>query len=152
MLAAHEQRLARRRDYFKSSKDKDFDEDDDFWARGLGNWAEEAGLPALPEARELVSQITTEDAKKIRELVRNAAIRDDRRLAPRELDTVATTASQVKAALEPLEKELAKATGSKKGALTKRINKVREILLNGGSLEGDDAALAAGVDEKSLEK
>ena len=111
MLAAHEQRLARRRDYFKSSKDKDFDEDDDFWARGLGNWAEEAGLPALPEARELVSkilidlveQITTEDAKKIRELVRNAAIRDDRRLAPRELDTVATAAAQIKTALEPLE-------------------------------------------------
>ena len=160
MLAAHEQRLARRRDYFKSSKDKDFDEDDDFWARGLGNWAEEAGLPALPEARELVSkilkdlvdQITTEDAKKIRELVRNAAIRDDRRLAPRELDTVATAASQVKTALEPLEEELAGASGSKKGALTKRINKVRDALLTGGTLEGDDAELVSGVETKTLEK
>ena len=42
-LAALEQRLQRRRDYFAKGKDKGFDEDDDFWARGLDNWAEEAG-------------------------------------------------------------------------------------------------------------
>ena len=40
-------------------------------------------------------QISTEDSKKIRELVRNAAIRDDRRLTPRELDQVALAAEQV---------------------------------------------------------
>ena len=34
-LAALEQRLQRRRDYFAKGKDKGFDEDDDFWARGL---------------------------------------------------------------------------------------------------------------------
>ena len=48
-------------------------------------------LPTLEEARDLVGGIflrarqglTTEDSKKIRELVRDAAIRDDRRLTPR---------------------------------------------------------------------
>jgi len=53
-LAALEQRLTRRRDYFAKGKDKGFDEDDDFWTRGLGNWAEEQGLPTLEEARDLV--------------------------------------------------------------------------------------------------
>src|SRR5436189_2246839 len=78
-LAAVEQRLQRRRDYFTAGKERDFDEDDDFWARGLSNWAEEQGQPPLEDARKLVSgllneiapQITTEDSKKIRELVRN---------------------------------------------------------------------------------
>ena len=93
-LAALEDRLARRRDFFAKGKERNFDEDDDFWVRGLNNWAEEQALPTLEDARglvsglfvELVPQITTEDSKKIRELVRNAAIRDDRRLAPRELE------------------------------------------------------------------
>src|SRR5438128_10796253 len=114
-LAALEQRLARRRDYFTKGKEKDFDEDDDFWVRGLSNWAEEQGLPTLEEARSLVSglfveiapQISTEDSKKIRELVRNAAIRDDRRLSPRELEVVAASATQIRDALAPLRNELA---------------------------------------------
>ena len=96
-LAELEQRLARRRAFFAEGKDKGFDEDDDFWTRGLATWAEEQMLPTLEDARklvgglfvELVPQITTEDAKKIRELVRNAAIRDDRKLTPRELEHVA---------------------------------------------------------------
>src|SRR5687767_802274 len=77
-LAALEQRLKRRRDYFAAGKEKDFDEDDDFWVRGLSNWAEEQALPTIEEARELVGgmfgklagTITTEDRKKIQELVR----------------------------------------------------------------------------------
>ena len=32
---------------------KDFDEDDEYWARTLNNWAEEAGLPLLEDARDL---------------------------------------------------------------------------------------------------
>ena len=123
-LAALEQRLTRRRAYFAEGKDKGFDEDDDFWARGLSTWAEEQMLPPLEEARklvnglfvELVAQITTEDAKKIRELVRNAAIRDDRKLSPRELEQVASAAEQIRAALVGLRDEQDKATGSKKGA------------------------------------
>src|SRR5438067_14232 len=90
-LAALEDRLARRREYFAKGRERNFDEDDDFWGRGLSNWAEEQALPTLEDVRglvgglfvELVGQITTEDSKKIRELVRNSAIRDDRRLAPR---------------------------------------------------------------------
>src|SRR3954453_2140615 len=93
-LAALEDRLARRREFFAKGKERNFDEDDDFWVRGLNNWAEEQVLPTLDDVRslvaglfvELVTQITTEDAKKIRELVRNAAIRDDRRLTPREVE------------------------------------------------------------------
>ena len=50
--------------------------------------------------------ITTEDSKKIRELVRNAAIRDDRKLTPRELEQVATAAEQIREALAPLRAEL----------------------------------------------
>src|SRR5262249_205957 len=121
-LAALEDRLSRRREYFTKAKERNFDEDDEFWARGLANWAEEQVMPTLEQARELVgglfaeiaSTTTTEDSKKIRELVRNAAIRDDRRLSPRELETVAQSAVEVRDALAPLRSELAKATGSKK--------------------------------------
>src|SRR5204862_88989 len=75
-LGALETRLKRRRNYFLKSAEKGFDEDDDFWARGLANWAEEQGVPPLDEARELVGglflevakQITTEDSMKIREM------------------------------------------------------------------------------------
>jgi DNA-directed RNA polymerase subunit beta' len=159
-LAALEQRLARRRKYFSDGVEKDFDEDDDFWVRGLSTWAEEQGLPPLEEARDLVggmfkqlaAQITTEDSKKIRELVRNAAIRDDRRLSPRELDQIAASAGEIQSALAPLRKEQEKATGSKKGALTKHINTVFEALLTGGDLSEDDRAVVSGVDMKQLEK
>src|SRR5207247_1002498 len=71
---------------------------------------------------DLAKTITTEDSKKIRELVRNAAIRDDRRLSPRELELVATAAGQIRDALAPLRAEVEKASGSKKGAATKRLN------------------------------
>ena len=40
-LAALEQRLSRRRNYLTKGSDRGFDEDDEFWVRGLGNWAEE---------------------------------------------------------------------------------------------------------------
>ena len=159
-LAALEDRLSRRRDYFAKGKERNFDEDDDFWARGLSNWAEEQGLPTLEDVRKLVSglfvelvpQISTEDSKKIRELVRNAAIRDDRRLTPRELDQVALAAEQVLKAIAPLEKELDKATGAKKGAITKHVHRVVDGLLTGEELNEEDAKLAAGVDVKNLEK
>ncbi|MHB8469780.1 MAG: DNA-directed RNA polymerase subunit beta', partial [Gaiellaceae bacterium] len=159
-LAALEDRLARRRDYFAKGKERNFDEDDDFWVRGLNNWAEEQGLPPLADARglvsglfvELVPKITTEDAKKIRELVRNAAIRDDRKLAPRELEQVAVGAEQILAAILPLEKDLAKATGAKKGAITKHIHRVVDSLLEGDEIHADDTALVSGVDLKNLEK
>ena len=159
-LAALEDRLARRRDYFAKGKERNFDEDDDFWARGLSNWAEEQGLPTLEDVRslvsnlfvELVGKITTEDSKKIRELVRNAAIRDDRRLAPRELEQVASAAEQILAAILPLEKDLAKATGAKKGAITKHIHRIVDTMLTGDEVHPDDVALVSGVDVKNLDK
>ena len=159
-LAELEKRLARRRAYFAEGKEKGFDEDDDFWGRGLAAWAEEQVLPTLEEARklvgglflELVPQITTEDAKKIRELVRNAAIRDDRKLTPRELEYVAAAAEQILAAIRPLEQELGKATGAKKGAITKHIHRVVDSFLAGEALTGDDLKFAEGVDAKNLER
>ena len=159
-LAALEGRLARRRAYLTKGKEKDFDEDDDFWVRGLSNWAEEQGLPSLAEARELVGgmfveiaqQVTTEDSKKIRELVRNSAIRDDRRLSPRELETVAQTAVDVRDALAPLRQELAAASGSRKGAITKHVNRLVEALLAGTALASGDATLVSGVDPKQLDR
>jgi DNA-directed RNA polymerase subunit beta' len=159
-LATLEQRLARRRAYFAQGKDKGFDEDDDFWTRGLATWAEEQALPTLEEARglvgglfvELVGVVTTEDSKKIRELVRNAAIREDRKLTPRELELVATAAEQIRAALAPLRAEQEQATGSKKGAVSKHINRVLDTLLSGEEPHRDDAEFVAGVDAKNLER
>jgi len=159
-LAALEDRLKRRREYFAKGKDKGFDEDDDFWARGLSNWAEEQGLPTLEEARglaggmfvDLVNQITTEDSKKIRELVRNAAIRDDRRLTPRELETVAVAAEQTLKALEPLFKQQSKATGSKKGAISKHINRILDDLLDGNEPHEEDVKLVEQIDHKNFDR
>jgi DNA-directed RNA polymerase subunit beta' len=159
-LAALDDRLARRREYFASGKERNFDEDDDFWARGLSNWAEENGLPSLEEVRglaggvfaELAKTITSEDPRRVRELVRQIATRDDRRLAPREVESVAAAAVQIEAALAPLRAELEKATGSKKGAITKHLKKVQEGLLAGEELGEEDAALVGSVDRKNLER
>ena len=159
-LAALEDRLKRRRDYFAKGKDKGFDEDDDFWARGLSNWAEEQAMPTLEEARELagkmfpdlVGKITTEDSKKIRELVRNAAIRDDRKLTPRELENVASAAEQILKGLDPLFKQQAKATGAKKGAISKHINRILDALLDGDEIAEEDAKLVEGIDMKNLDR
>ena len=159
-LAALDDRLARRRDYFASGKERNFDEDDDFWARGLSNWAEEATLPPLEEARtmagkvfvELAKTITNEDPRRVRELVRQTATRDDRRLAPREVESVAAAAVQIEAALAPLRADLAKASGSKKGAITKHMKRLQEALVGGGELSEDDAALAESVERKNLER
>ena len=159
-LADLEKRLARRRAFFAEGKEKGFDEDDDFWTRGLATWAEEQLLPPLEDARklvgglflELVPQITTEDAKKIRELVRNAAIRDDRKLTPRELENVAVAAEQILAAILPLEKDLEKATGAKKGAITKHIHRIVDALLTGEETHEDDQSYVANVDVKNLDK
>src|SRR5512134_609181 len=159
-LAALEDRLSRRRDYFTKGKERNFDEDDEFWVRGLTAWAEEQGLPPVEEARTLASGIftevaqtvTTEDSKKIRELVRSTAVRDDRRLAPRDTEAVGNAAVQILEALAPLAKQADKATGSKKGAITKHMNRVRDALLGGEALEGEDAELVSGVEAKNLDK
>ncbi|TML28191.1 MAG: DNA-directed RNA polymerase subunit beta' [Actinobacteria bacterium] len=101
---------------------------------------------------ELVGQITTEDSKKIRELVRNAAIRDDRKLTPRELENVAVAAEQILKGLEPLFKQQAKATGSKKGAISKHINRILDALLEGDEIVEEDAKFVEGIDMKNLDR
>ncbi len=159
-LSALEDRLARRRDYFASGKERNFDEDDDFWARGLSNWAEESGLPTLEEVRslgagvfaQLAKSISNEDPRRVRELVRQTATRDDRRLAPREVESVAAAALQIGSALEPLRAELEKSTGSKKGAVTKHLKRLQEALLQGAELTEEDAELVGSVDRKNLER
>ncbi|TML35940.1 MAG: DNA-directed RNA polymerase subunit beta' [Actinobacteria bacterium] len=56
-------------------------------------------------------------------------------------------------ALAPLYKQLAKATGSKKGAVTKHINRILEGLLDKkANLSEEDAEVVANVDQKQLEK
>jgi DNA-directed RNA polymerase subunit beta' len=159
-LSGLDDRLARRRDYFAAGKERNFDEDDDFWARGLSNWAEESGLPTLEEVRalggkvfvELAKTITNEDPRRVRELVRQTATRDDRRLAPREVESVVAAAVQVEEALAPLRAELEKASGSKKGAITKHLKRLQELLLSGAELQEEDAALVESVDKKNLER
>ncbi len=159
-LAALDERLARRRAFLAAAKDKGFDEDDEFWARGLSNWAEDQVLPGLEDARtlagsifpSLANSIASEDPKRIRELVRQTATRDDRRLAPREIESVATAALEIRTALEPLRSELEKSSGSKKGAITKHLHKLLDQLLAGEELGGDDAELVASIDAKNLER
>jgi DNA-directed RNA polymerase subunit beta' len=159
-LTALEGRLTRRRDYLAAGKERSFDEDDEFWVRSLSNWAEDQALPGLEDVRSLAGgvfktlakSITLEDAKKIRDLVRQTATRDDRRLAPREVESVSVAAEQIRQALDPVRAELEKASGSKKGALTKRLHKIQDALLAGEELSGDDAELAASIDAKNLER
>jgi DNA-directed RNA polymerase subunit beta' len=159
-LTALEGRLTRRRDYLAAGKERSFDEDDEFWVRSLNNWAEDQVLPGLEDVRtlaggvfkSLAKSLSLEDAKKIRELVRSSATRDDRRLAPRELESVAVAAEQILQALDPIRSELEKASGSKKGALTKRLHKIEDALLSGQELQGEDAELVTAVDAKNLER
>ncbi len=159
-LSALDDRLQRRRDYFAAGKERNFDEDDDFWGRGLSNWAEESALPSLEEVRalggkvfvELAKKITNEDPRRVRELVRQTATREDRRLAPREIESVALAATQIEDALAPLRADLEQATGSKKGAITKHLKRLQESLLAGGELTEEDAARVESVDRKNLDK
>ena len=73
-LVALDERLARRRAFLSAAKDKGFDEDDEFWARGLSNWAEDQVLPGLEERTlagaifPALGSIAGEDPKRIREL------------------------------------------------------------------------------------
>ena len=118
-------------------------------------------LPTLEDTRGLVSglfvevagKITTEDSKKIRESsFRNAAIREDRQLSPKELEVVAGAAVEIREALAPLYKELESSKGSKKGAVTKHINRLLDGLLGGEELKEEDQELLGNVDAKQVEK
>src|SRR5689334_3410912 len=100
-LAALEERMQRRRQHLIDGSVKNFDEDDEYWARTFSTWAEEQGIPTLEEARVLAGGLLTdvakriagEDPKKVRELVRDSAIRDDRRLQGKDLAALSAWAS-----------------------------------------------------------
>ena len=156
------ERLLRRREYFAAGKERDFDEDDDFWARGLDSWAEEQGCRRSSEARELVGgmfvelakPITTEDSKKIRELVRNGAIRDDRRLdAARARHGRRRRAADRARRSRRCGADSTKATRLEEGRAHEAHQEGRGgAALRRASSTGDDAELVAGVDQKELEK
>ena len=96
-LAALERRLSRRRNYLTKGSDRGFDEDDEFWVRGLGNWAEEQTLPTLEDVRQARGRPVQGDRAQGHDGGRQEdpragsddRIRDDRRLQPRELENVA---------------------------------------------------------------
>ncbi len=142
-LAALEERMQRRRQYFIDGSTKGFDEDDEYWARTLGTWAEESGMPLLDEARGLASgllaevakRVAGEDPKKVRELVRESAVRDDRKLGPKELDNIGAWAAAARALLAD---ELELIETSKGGDKTRARNAVKVRL---GYLGGEDVTL-----------
>ena len=159
-LAELEKRLKRRRNFFLSGKEAGFDEDDEFWARGLSTWAEEQAIPSREDMESVAGgvftrvsgDVTTEDQKKLRELVRRAVVRNDRELTTREFENVVAAAAEVIDALAVLRKDAEAASGAKKGSLTKRIKRIQDALLSGEVIEGDDAELVAEVDRKALAK
>jgi DNA-directed RNA polymerase subunit beta' len=132
-LAALEERMQRRRQHFVDAATKGFDEDDDYWVRTLTVWAEENGIPALDDARKLAGgllgdvakRVAGEDPKKIKELVRESAIREDRKLASRELDAVAAWAAAARVLIGD---ELAKLAELKGAERTKARNAVKARL------------------------
>jgi DNA-directed RNA polymerase subunit beta' len=142
-LAALETRMQRRRQHFINGATKDFDEDDEYWARTLNNWAEEAGLPLLEEARtlaggllaEVAKRVAGEDPKKVRELVRESAVRDDRKLASKELDNIAAWAAAARELLLPQLEAVETSKGPEK---TKAKNVIKHRL---AFLAGDDVQL-----------
>ena len=159
-LSGLDDRFSRRRDFFAAGKERNFDEDDDFWVRGLNNWAEEAVLPTLEDIRTLgergLRRARQEDHE--RGSAEGPRARspdgDPRRPSPR------SSRGRVgrggcrpdRGGAGPLRAELDKATGSKKGAITKHLKRLQEGLLTGAELTEDDAALVAEVERKNLER
>jgi DNA-directed RNA polymerase subunit beta' len=149
-----EERLLRRREFFASGATEGFDEDDEYWARTLATWADDQGFPQLEEARELASgvlkdvarRIAGEDTRKVRELVRSAAVREDRQLSARELDAVAAWA---KAALDADEKAVSDAREGKGTAKSNGKKAIERLALY---LAGDADALDAKKDDGLVER
>jgi DNA-directed RNA polymerase subunit beta' len=144
-LAALEERMQRRRQFLIDGSVKDFDEDDEYWSRSLSNWAEESGIPVLEEARtlaggllpEVAKRIGGEDPKKVRELVRESAVRDDRKLAPKDLDAVAAWGAAVRTLIAPELEAIEESKGPEK-TKAKNVVKARLAWLGGDDIELKD--------------
>ena len=68
------------------------------------------------------------------------------------MEQVASAGEQILAAIAPLEKDLDKAVGAKKGAITKHIHRIVDALLLGEDLVEDDQPYVSGIDFKNLDK
>ena len=129
-----EERLQRRREFFVSGGRESFDDDDEYWARMLGSWAEEQGF-VLDDARELASgllrdlaaRIGGEDPKKVRELVHTLAVREDRRLSSKELDTIALARRARARRSAPVLETIETGKGAAKGNARKQLDRVAAL-------------------------
>jgi DNA-directed RNA polymerase subunit beta' len=154
-IAAVEERLQRRREYFISGSQGGFDDDDEYWARMLLVWAEEQEY-VLDTARDLASgllrdvasRIGAEDPKRVRELVHNLAVRDDRRLSTKELDAVAQAATNIVTGLGGVLEAIDTGKGTAKGNARKQLERVMVYLTGDDTAVTDaDAAVLAGIRE-----
>ena len=141
-LVALEDRMQRRRQFLIDGSNKDFDEDDEYWSRTLNNWAEESGIPVLEDARTLAGgllpdvakRIGGEDPKKVRELVRESAVRDDRKLGPKDLDNVAAWGGAARTLLASELEAIETSKGPEK-TKAKNVIKARMAWLGGGEAD-----------------
>ena len=146
-LAALEERLQRRRDYFAKGKEQGLRRGRRLLGprpRQLGRGAgccrrsrRRARSPAgiFPELAEARSRPRTR--RRSASSSATTATRDDRKLAPRELEPVATAAEQIqRGARARSAPSSRRRPGSKKGALTKHVNKIVDALLAGDELDG----------------
>ena len=150
-LGQVEERLQRRRQYLISGANDAFDDDDEYWSRMLAAWAEEQGFDiesgrelANGLLRDVAARIGGEDPKKVRELVHQLAVRDDRRLTPKELDLVTAVAGDVLAAISETIDTIDTGKGTQKGNARKQLDRIVAYL------GGDDAALDAKADAALL--
>ena len=156
-----EERLQRRREFFVSGGRESFDDDDEYWARMLGSWAEEQGF-VLDDARELASgllrdlaaRIGGEDPKKVRELVHSLAVREDRKLSSKELDTIALAAEHALGALAPVLETIETGKGTAKGNARKQLDRVTSYLQgeDGGATPADGPIMATLGELKEMDK
>ncbi len=156
-----EERLQRRREFFVSGGRESFDDDDEYWARMLGSWAEEQGF-VLDDARELASgllrdlaaRIGGEDPKKVRELVHSLAVREDRKLSSKELDTIALAAEHALGALAPVLETIETGKGTAKGNARKQLDRVTAYLTGeeGGATPADGPIMTTLGELKEMDK
>ena len=156
------ERLVRRRAYFVSASEDEFDDDDEYWARMLNLWAENEGFDLIAARdmangllREVASKIEATDAKKVRELMHNLAVRDDRRLGPKDLELVAAVAGDALNALSDTLDSVEGGKGAEKGrARTRFDNAIKFLAGEDGALDDGDlkTALAGERAAKEFDK
>ena len=133
----------------RQGKDKGFDEDDDFWARGLSAWAEEQMLPTARGG----AQARQRPVRRARRPDHDRGREEDPRARPQRRDPRGPQAhpararagrrprpSRSAARSPPLREGAGRGDAApKKGAVSKHINRIVDALLAGEALDGDDA-------------